>query len=63
MKAIKHFAMLAVLVTLTAVGFSVFAADATGSALQVFELGQGAAKLMGALFVPVGIYIVAKTLT
>jgi hypothetical protein len=63
MKAIKHFAMLAVLVTLTAVGFQAFAANATGSAAQIFELGKGSTKLMGALFVPVGIYIVAKTLT
>jgi len=63
MKQIKHFAMLAVLVVLTAVGFQAFAAEATGSALEIFNLGKGATKVMGALFVPIGIYIVAKTLT
>jgi len=62
-KGIKSFAMLAVLVVLTGVGFSMFSQSATGSTQEIFDLGKGFVRLMAALFVPFGLYIVAKELT
>jgi hypothetical protein len=55
--------MLAVLVVLTGVGFSMFSQSATGSTQEIFDLGKGFVRLMAALFVPFGLYIVAKELT
>ena len=63
MKQIKNFALLAVIVVLTAVGFEMFAQGSSGTTLEIFKLGKGVGKVMGALFVPFGIYIVAKQLT
>jgi hypothetical protein len=62
-KQIKNFAILAVMVVLAAVGFAMFSQSATGTTQQIFDLGKGVTRLMAALFLPFGLYIVAKMLT
>jgi len=61
LKAIKNFAILAVMVVLTAVGFGMLSQGASGTTQEILDLGKGITKLMAALFVPIGIYIVAKS--
>lgn len=61
MKSVKNISMLAVIIVLTAIGFSAFAGES--SDLVIFELGQGFTLLMAGLFVPFSLYVVAKDLT
>lgn len=63
MSVITDFAVLGTLIAFTAVGFAAFAGDASGTVLEMFRLGQQSTKVMAALFLPIGIYIVAKKIT
>jgi len=63
MSVITDFAVLGTLIAFVAVGFSAFAGNASGTPLEMFKLGQQSTEIMAALFLPVGIYIVAKKIT
>lgn len=54
--------MLGVLIVLTAVGFTAFAQDASGTALEIFKLGKQSTKVMAVMFIPISLYVAAKIL-
>jgi len=63
MKGLKNFLILSVFLTITAVGFSMFSQDASGTTLELFNMGKQLVTVAAALVLPLGIYFVAKDIT
>lgn len=62
-KGLKNFLILAVFITISAVGMQIFGADASGTSAEIFNMGKQLVKVAAVLILPLGIYFIAKDLT